>query len=276
MGCNFPRPAWQRDDERLRFKAPSIREADQFRDLAVPCGKCLGCRSARAQAWALRCRLEWSQHADACWCTLTYAEKYKPPTLQRKHLQAYLKRLRARESDRVVRFFGCGEYGERTARPHYHVILFGLSRHNPHIEAAWGMGHVRVDPLTPAAINYVAGYVSKKIGIEAQVSRERVDPETGEVYKYQAPFLQMSRRPGIGGEAREHTQSWRDYAINDGVKQAVPRYLHEAWINSVPLEVAIAHKEARRAQAVQLAKNGETRELLLTERYAHSSTRRTL
>lgn len=276
MGCNFPRPAWQRDDERLRFKAPSIREADQFRDLAVPCGKCLGCRSARAQAWALRCRLEWSQHSDACWCTLTYAEKYKPPTLSRKHLQAYLKRLRARESDRVVRFFGCGEYGERTARPHYHVILFGLSRYNPHIEAAWGMGNVRIDPLTPAAINYVAGYVSKKIGADDFVRRERVDPETGEVFKYQPPFLQMSRRPGIGGDAREYVQSWRDYAVIDGMKQAVPRFLHEAWQRSVSPEVASAHKEERRRKAVEVSRNGEVREMELAKRYADNSTKRTL
>lgn len=39
----------------------------------------------------------------------------------------------------------------------------------------------------------------------------------------------MSRRPGIGGDARQWANSWRLYAIKDGHKMAVPRFLHDAW-----------------------------------------------
>lgn len=156
------------------------------------------------------------------------------------------------------------------------MILYGLSRYDSAISESWGMGHVRVDPLTPAAIKYVAGYVSKKIGAESQVSRERVDTETGEVYRYQAPFLQMSRKPGIGSKAREHLQSWKDYAVVDGVKQSVPRYLHEAWERSVSPEVALANKEERRIRAVQFVRNGDVQEAILQERHYQSSLSRSL
>jgi len=42
-------------------------------------------------------------------------------------------------------------------------------------------------------------------------------------------FCCLSRRPGIGGEARKHWQSWARFAVMDGTKFPVPRYLHEAF-----------------------------------------------
>ena len=59
--------------------------------------------------------------------------------------------------------------------------------------------------------------------------QETIDTETGEVYGREAPFLLMSRRPGIGGEAREHWRSWARFAVMDGTKYPVPRYLNEAF-----------------------------------------------
>lgn len=276
VACNFPVAAWQPPTGRLIFRAPPIGRASEYSELKVPCGKCLGCSAARARAWAYRCRLEWATHQEACWATLTYSDRYLPATLERPALAGYLKRLRARETGRVVRFFACGEYGERTKRPHYHVILFGLSRHTPSISEAWGLGHVRVDPLSPNAINYVAGYVAKKIGQGDFIQRDRVDPTTGEVYRYQPPFLQMSRRPGIGAKAREFTSSWKDFAVDDGMKLPVPRYLHEAWRRSVDEEAVKAHKELRQRQAADRPWNGAVREAILAARFSSSSEKRKL
>jgi hypothetical protein len=125
------------------------------------------------------------------------------------------------------RFFASGEYGERTLRPHYHAILFGLED-RPEIQDTWPHGFVRVDPLSTAAIAYVAGYCSKKIGFRDTVS-ERVDPLTGELYEYQPPYIVMSRRPGIGGNSRRFGKSWRRTAIANGQEIPVPRFLHAAW-----------------------------------------------
>lgn len=213
----------------MRFSAPSFRSTVPYESLKIPCGHCIGCRKTRAREWAFRCTLELTQHRQACWCTLTYDDLHLPPTLVKSHLSGYLKRLRARCPDSTIRFFATGEYGEKKGRPHYHCILYGLPRNETHIRAAWTNGNVRVDPLTPASIAYVAGYSSKKLGRPLSPLGEQVDPTTGEVFTHVEPFLLMSRRPGIGGHARQHPHSWREYAIHQGQKIPVPRFLHNAW-----------------------------------------------
>lgn len=203
----------------------------------LPCGKCIGCRFANAQAWALRCQLELQQHRSAVFTTLTYDADHVPPTLQKRDLQLWLKRLRKAgtlkrpETKGPLRFFACGEYGEQNKRPHYHAIVYGLDpSHALLIDQKWGLGHTMTAAATPATIAYTAGYTAKKISDTWNaVKHQRVDPSTGEVYTWQPPFTQMSRRPGIGGHARQWTASWRLYAVNNGHKMPVPRFLHEAW-----------------------------------------------
>lgn len=184
----------------------------------------------------VRCGLESQSHKALCWATLTYDPAHLPHTLQKGDLSGFLKRLRFHlGKKRTVRFFGCGEYGEREGRPHYHVILFGCSKEDePVISRSWGRGFVQVDRLEPAAIAYVCGYTAKKLGVADPVQYEDdIDLETGEVLgtriKYQPPFLLMSRRPGIGGAMRKHWRSWRKTAIWDGKEVRVPRFLHEAF-----------------------------------------------
>jgi len=200
--------------------------------------------------WVIRCELERRQHRDACWATLTYSEKYVPPTLDKKHLSGFLKRLRARLSHAEmppVRFFGCGEYGEKNKRPHYHVILFGTSARDI-ITSCWSLGRVQVDTLTPAAIAYVAGYTNKKNGWRRRSLGEQVDPETGEVFEYQPPFLHMSRNPGIASYAgKTFASSWRDFAIQNGKPVPVPRYLHQKWKETQSAE-ALAEFETNKRQ----------------------------
>lgn len=230
MPCFHPLTAW-------RTKAGEIRLAKEIKDsyqLKLPCGGCLGCRLAQAKAWSLRCQLELQQHTLAAWTTLTYDDKHKPVTLQKRHLQLFLKKLRRRTAT-PVRFFASGEYGEQNQRPHYHAILYGIDQSAAdRIEDAWttsqgeSLGFCRTTELSPATIAYTAGYCSKKIGYRKHVV-EQVDPETGEVYQWQPPFIQMSRKPGIGGHARQWADSWRLYAIQQGHKMPVPRFLHEAW-----------------------------------------------
>jgi len=134
----------------------------------------------------------------------------------------------------AFRFFAAGEYGERTFRPHYHAIWFGLPEGaHEAIQRAWPYGFVRTDPLSPAAVAYVAGYCAKKLGWQLEKG-ERLDPSTGELYQYQPPFVLMSRGGrngvGIGGDARKHYRSWKSVAIYHGKPVPAPRYLHEAFL----------------------------------------------
>lgn len=226
MACFFPIPAWRSPQGGVTLREPLARRGDE-EFLRLPCGSCIGCRMSRAREWALRCSLELQEHDQACWCTLTYDDAHVPVTLAKWHLQGFVKRLRARLAPAGVRFFASGEYGERTERPHYHAILFGVSRDAP-IQDVWPHGFARVDVLTPAAISYVAGYCSKKVGWRMEVE-ERVDYSTGEIYVFQPPFVLMSRRPGIGGAARRYWRSWRSYAVWSDARVPVPRFLHAAW-----------------------------------------------
>lgn len=175
--------------------------------------------------------LELHQHDNATFTTLTYDEEKKPPTLRKRDLQLFLKRFRKKmDAARAIRFFAAGEYGEQTSRPHYHAILYGAKETDADlINTTWGMGHTKTVPATPATIAYTAGYSAKKIGWKHLAAEEQIDYSTGELYKWQPPFLQMSRRPGIGGQARQYTNSWRSHAVLNGTPQAVPRYLHDAW-----------------------------------------------
>lgn len=232
MACYHPLPAW-----RSRTGEVSLgKEPPDSQPLRLPCGSCLGCRMSDARAWALRCHLELQKHPSAVFTTLTYADD--PKTLWKPDLSLFLKRLRKavdREAIRV-RFFATGEYGERRHRPHYHAILFGLGTHHSEtIDRAWKTrgtgerksprGHTHTVPVSPPAIAYVAGYCQKKIGWRLT---KQVDEETGELL-FEPPFRVMSRRPGIGGDARRWSESWRSYAVYNGVRIPVPRYLHAAW-----------------------------------------------
>lgn len=227
MPCYAPMNAWRGPGGTVSFRNPGDDSGHEF--LSLPCGGCLGCRARRARDWAIRCALEHQGSPITSWCTLTYDDLHVGPTLRKDHVSAWIKRVRSARPGERVRFFASGEYGERTQRPHYHAILFGLSEDDSVQQDKWPFGHVRTDPISAKAIAYVAGYTSKKVGWRME-PRERVDPETGECYIWQPPFVLMSRRPGIGAAARDaYAQSWRKSAIWGGQEVPVPRFLHEGW-----------------------------------------------
>lgn len=152
--------------------------------------------------WSTRLELETMAHVASTFITLTYRQDTLPhvetldqatgemvkglPTLTRKDLSSWLKRLREayhreNENSSPLRFFACGEYGDNFSRPHYHAILFGYpgcyygrSRYNDGrtidccascdlVRDTWKLGIVQCEPLAKAHIRYVAGYVLKKM-----------------------------------------------------------------------------------------------------------------
>lgn len=237
MSCYHPLPAWRDTDGKIKLSYHRNRDVEILR---LPCGSCLGCRTDNAKAWALRCHLELHEHSSTTHVILTYSNENVPWTLQWKEdVQPFLKRLR-KAMPHQIRFFASGEYGEQGGRPHYHLILYGTSTsHTKILNQKWGLGHVHVIPITPPAIAYVAGYTQKKIGWRKHAAdHDRVDLETGELYEWKAPFIQMSRRPGIGSKAKHHYKNmWRTHVITQLQRGAtrpptprhVPRYLHDGW-----------------------------------------------
>lgn len=276
MPCYHPRNAWRTAPLERVYMGIAPPGCEQ---LQVPCSSCSGCIARHALTWALRCYLENTQHTHSAWLGLTYNDEHCPPTLSVYHLQLFLKRLRhamdqrprwikkmvGRPPARPLRFFASGEYGPAGGRPHYHVIAFGLSyTERQKVADAWtsrrgSMGHISIDPITTSNICYTAGYTDKKWGDRKVAQIHRVDPETGEAYQWQPPFVQMSRRPGIAAYAKQFTDSWRDYGVLDGTKTPLPRYLHEAWEAVASDQDKAALTEQRRQHALS---RGTTKEQL--------------
>lgn len=187
--------------------------------LPLPCGKCLDCRLSKAREWAVRCTLEASLYDDNCFVTLTYDDEYMPEDrkLHRKHVQDFLKRLRHYCS---FRYFGCGEYGSKTKRPHYHIILFSwypddinLYGSSRLLEKLWPYGFNLVEDCNFATCQYVARYTTKKV-----YQQEKTDE-----------FLMMSLKPGIGaGWFAKHFDIFEHDAIygSFGVSN-IPRYFEK-------------------------------------------------
>lgn len=191
--------------------------------MQVPCGKCVGCLLDRRRSWAVRCMHEASVHPENRFLTLTYDEEHLPlgGSLEKDALAGFMKRLRSwwtrswKEASDVVppiRYFGCGEYGGRAGRPHYHALLFGFgfpderpwarrkghqARRSAVAEGLWPVGNVEIGDVTPAAAAYVAGYQLKKLFGREDPSTY-VNLETGETVERYPEFHRMSRRPGIG------------------------------------------------------------------------------
>lgn len=100
-------------------------------------------------------------------------------------MQAFMKRLR-KATCRRLRFFGVGEYGDRSFRPHYHLCVFGLE--DPRVvEECWRFGFVHIGFVEPGSVEYITGYCTKGF----TRSRPELEGRTPE-------FCLMSTHPGIG------------------------------------------------------------------------------
>lgn len=147
--------------------------------IRVPCGKCLFCRLEHAKEWGLRCALEWFVNRDSeCYfLTLTYADDFNDGKLHKVHVRDFIKKLRSRFRGVKFKYFVCGEFGEKTNRPHYHMLLFGLdlgkllfykmSGENALylsnlINSIWIFGNVVIGDLTFNTAFYTARYAMKK------------------------------------------------------------------------------------------------------------------
>lgn len=192
---------------------------------AFPCGKCLPCLVRRKKLWTHRLMLESLCHSDNAFVTLTYADEFVPKdlSLDPATFTLWLKRFREKISPQRVRFYGVGEYGDKSARPHYHALLFGYAtclrgrsmysktRVNccsqcDLVRDTWGLGHVGLGSVTPESVGYVVSYIVKNM---RRTDDHRLNGRWPE-------FSRMSLRPGIGyGALDEITQTLMKYNLDD-------------------------------------------------------------
>ena len=62
-----------------------------------------------------------------------------------------------------IRYLGCGEYGHKTGRFHFHGLLFDGLTHLSQtcLTKLWPHGFVYIGTVTPASIRYTARYTLK-------------------------------------------------------------------------------------------------------------------
>ena len=154
-------------------------------------------------------------HEENCFITLTYDKDHVPEdgSLRLRDFQLFMKRLRKRVGK--VRFFHCGEYGDKNRRPHYHAILFGFAfsdkvlfriiNNNPlyisnTLSELWPLGLSSIGDVTFESAAYVARYCVKKVtGEAAEDHYEWPHPDTGEIVRVLPEYTTQSREPPIGG-----------------------------------------------------------------------------
>lgn len=192
--------------------------------IPIPCGQCIGCRLEHSRQWAIRCMLESENYAENYFITFTYDESHVPyneyvdhdgviqqsMTLVKSDMQKFIKRVRSDFDYRGLpnfRYFYCGEYGTTSARPHYHMIAFGLHLDDlkfykktdvgnlytsEYLTEKWKNGIVVVGDVTFESCSYVSRYIVKK--------QKGKNSGVYDYYNITPEYIDMSRNPGIGKE----------------------------------------------------------------------------
>ena len=174
------------------------------------CSRCSGCQSRKKLIWANKIDLERLGWDHSHFITLTYDDEHlnyvdaptraepgrKLPTVSRRDIDLFTRRLsvnlkRAGFKDRYA-WYLCAEYGTRTLRPHYHMVLFttySFDQISDLVHSSWSHGFVHFGPdgVRVGASSYVSDYLVKK-----SVRDEQLAPEQ------EREFHRYSRRPALG------------------------------------------------------------------------------
>lgn len=235
MVCISPLHGWW-----SRTGGFTVKSKDAYLDMRmkVPCGQCIACRLSSVAAWATRLMQEAMLHDQNAFVTLTYNVDNLPvtekgePTLDKRHIQRFFKRLRKFLSPEKIRYYAAGEYGE-DGRPHYHAIIFGYWPEDcitykekkgyrlyisTKLTSIWKKGYCTVGEVNFETAAYTAKYIVKKA-----LKSERSNDGDGKLKEFQL----QSNRPGIGRYWYEKykDETWNsDSVISKGREVSVPRY----------------------------------------------------
>lgn len=309
MSCYHPKAAWMNKYDhggRPIFTRPIgiDKNPEKWREITIPCGKCIGCRLDYSKEWATRITMEMKLYPENYFLTLTYDNLHVPwgetineetgelitnQTLRSNDLTKFMKDLRRHyeyyTNWKGIRFFACGEYGSKTQRPHYHIAMLNMPitpeekkkiGNNQQgdvlfqverISKIWGKGFVTIGELNWQSAAYVARYITKKqIGKEADLW-----------YKSQGiqkEFVRMSRNPGIGmpaiiGQTDKIEKIIKEDKVRVAKKRGtldnkVPKFVNQAYRILEPEQMWL--KEQERAIKAQRANELKRANTTLSEK----------
>lgn len=163
----------------------------------IGCGQCLACKLNYSRDRATLIMLEARNYPETSkwFVTVTYddehlpchtyrdemtGKKYTGFSLNIKDMQKFFKKIRKNNPEIKIKYVMAGEYGSKTMRPHYHIILLGMpldiSRlklwnrnewNQPiwkcsELEEYWNKGNIMVGALSWETAAYTCRYTLKK------------------------------------------------------------------------------------------------------------------
>lgn len=271
----------------------------QFEAVLLPCKKCLLCLKSYRRMWSFRIMAEASTCSESMFLTLTVDDEHLQQvfpngSLRHKPFQDFFKRLRItfeRGYDyayvppftpvqslvhlprnlelrhyqrKAIKYYMCGEYGDLSMRPHYHVCVLGARfpdayfakkvngeayYMSPTLNKLWPFGKMSLfSDVTSRSAGYVAGYVDKKLLKSADDFRKLgLEPE----------YVRMSQGIGLDYFNRHKSDLYRFTSDGDyfgeffevgNVPISAPRYFDEKLRLRSPAEfdTIVAARECRR------------------------------
>jgi hypothetical protein len=277
----------------MRCKHP-IRTKNTGYESVHACGQCLNCRIDERRVKTHRMMLEASSHEHNSFLTLTYndenlpkefhnektGEVYSDNSVNPADVKAFIKNLQTdvkRKFGVKIKYFICGEYGEKTNRPHYHIALFGYPActtpdkqrvkrgkfipcdcaNCQYLARKWKKGHIYLGSLTQDSAQYVAGYVTKKLTSNTSDHQKKI------LQGRYPEFARMSLKPALGKEAiikhalskKRYIKSASDipkYLVHNGKKWPLGRYLTDVYKKTLNFQEidTKAHKARKRHDQV--------------------------
>ncbi|AXH75620.1 MAG: replication initiator protein [Microviridae sp.] len=226
----------------------NLKLVEQGKTVPVPCGKCPACYKRRVSAWSFRLMQQERIAETSYFITLTYDTRAVPITnsgymgLQKKDVQLFLKRVRkvhSGSSVSYIKYYCVGEYGGKSYRPHYHIIIFNLqlelmysrddlklldySDYDGQVQVKclqWPHGMTTVGRVTGASVGYTLKYMSKVSKIPMHKNDDRLKE-----------FALMSKGLGVNYLTEQIIQWHKDapdermyVPLLDGKKASMPRY----------------------------------------------------
>lgn len=198
--------------------------------IAVPCSKCPICRRKKANEWAFRatCENVYST-SQPLFLTMTYNNAHLPQHgVFKEEIQLFMKRMRIKlDRNNIIhniRYFAVGEYGSKSGRPHYHMLLWNFPTESfgntynvlKFVENCWqtpilkngsmvykrdgspkteSLGFCLCKPCDTGAVSYVMKYMRK----EARLPEEHSNP----VF-----FLSSRKNGGLGSQ---YARDYKDF-----------------------------------------------------------------
>lgn len=248
MACSYP----------IRIKNPNYNTSNvqkkwnYLKYFYVPCGKCLSCMISKRTWLKTACEWEYNFYGCGSFTTLTYDDIHAlhlmndegKLELDYRDFQLFMKRLRINIERKYKiknnwKYVAVGEYGSKTERPHFHMLIFGLDFRNNDLDIlnAWENGNVMNKPILEGGINYVLKYMDK---YEIRNKREYRDLD-----KINKPFIRYSKKLGYGfiekniDFIREHHGMYKGYKNR---LTSLPPY----WLNKLRIEPVIMSADSKR------------------------------